>query len=149
MTADASKTGFLPATTHVYLARSADSLQEAVETTDPAQRFSSAHVAALRAAAAWLAARAKPALGSRRQRNAWVLLADTSEEMASWASYFASGASQRAAAEAGATGAVSEIDATTLLEAADRFLAVVEESLGLVPHPSVLLPEHGRIRDAG
>ena len=42
----------LPATTHSYLLRSAESLSEAVGASDVAERYACAHVAALRAAAA-------------------------------------------------------------------------------------------------
>ncbi|WP_300676641.1 SAV_6107 family HEPN domain-containing protein [Nocardioides sp.] len=136
---------FLPATTHVYLVRAAESLDEALASSDPAVRFANAHVAALRAAAAWLAARTKPAAGKRRSRNAWVLLAASSDEMADWATYFSAGAGKRAAAEAGSASAVTAAEADTLLEAADRFLGVVEESLGVTSHA----PVTGRIRNAG
>jgi hypothetical protein len=128
----------LPATTHSYLARSAESLAEAIAAGDSATRYACAHVAALRSAAALLAARAKPAPARRRpQRNAWVLLADVAPEMGEWATFFAAGASKRAAAEAGSTRAVTGREADDLVREADRFLAVVETSLGLVPHPSV------------
>ena len=46
----------LPATTHSYLARAAESLSEAIVATDAASRYACAHVAALRAAAARRAA---------------------------------------------------------------------------------------------
>ena len=128
----------LPATTHNYLIRSAESLSEAVAARDVATRYACAHVAALRAAAALLAARARPEAGRRRaQRNAWVLLAEVAPELAEWASFFAAGAAKRAAAEAGSTHAVTEREADDLVRDADRFLAVVEQSLGLVPHASV------------
>ena len=42
----------LPATTHSYLARAAESLSEAVTSTEVTTRYACAHVAALRAAAA-------------------------------------------------------------------------------------------------
>ena len=52
-------------------------------------RYASAHVAALRATAALLAARARPTpVTARRrpvQRNAWVLLAQVAPEFAEWA----------------------------------------------------------------
>ena len=125
----------LPATTHSYLARSAESLSEAIAATDAPARYAHAHVAALRAAAALLAARAHPEPARRRpQRNAWVLLAEIAPELAEWARFFAAGAAKRAAAEAGSTRAVSEREADDLVRDADRFLAVVERSLGLVPH---------------
>ncbi|QZY27975.1 SAV_6107 family HEPN domain-containing protein [Nocardioides coralli] len=128
----------LPATTHAYLDRAAASLQEAITAPDVPTRYACAHVAALRAAAALLAARARPAAGRRRQqRNAWVLLAEVAPELEEWARFFAAGAAKRAAAEAGSTRAVTEREADDLLRDADRFLHVVEQSLGLVPHPAL------------
>jgi len=127
----------LPATTHSYLARSAESLSEAISATEVPTRYACAHVAALRAAAALLAARAHPQPARRRpQKNAWVLLADVAPELAEWAQFFAAGAAKRAAAEAGSTRAVSEREADDLVRDADRFLGVIERSLGLVPHVS-------------
>lgn len=124
----------LPASTHSYLARSAESLAEAVVATDVPSRYACAHVAALRAAAALLAARAHPTPARRRQKNAWVLLAEVAPELIEWATFFAAGASKRAAAEAGSTRAVTEREADDLVRDADRFLAVVESTLGLMPH---------------
>ena len=125
----------LPATTHSYLDRSAASLREAITAAEVPTRYACAHVAALRAAAALLAARAAPTAPRRRgQKNAWVLLAEVAPEMAEWAAFFASGASKRAAAEAGSVRAVTEREADDLVREADRFLAVVEQALGLAPH---------------
>ena len=85
----------LPATTHSYLARAADSLHEAVVAPDVPTRYACAHVAALRAAAALLSARARPAgsPGARRrpQKNAWVLLSEVAPELTEWATFFAAG----------------------------------------------------------
>lgn len=134
-TAETANPYALPATTHSYLARAAESLQEAIITTEVPTRYACAHVAALRAAAALLAARARPAPARRRpQKNAWVLLSEVAPELAEWAGFFAAGAAKRAAAEAGSTRAVSVREADDLVRDADRFLAVVEQSLGLVPH---------------
>ena len=125
----------LPATTHSYLLRAAESLSEAVGSRDVAERYACAHVAALRAAAALLAARARPAPARRRrQKNAWVLLTEVAPELGEWASFFAAGAAKRAAAESGSTRAVTERDADDLVRDADRFLAVIEQALGLTPH---------------
>ncbi|KRC57027.1 chromosome segregation protein SMC [Nocardioides sp. Root79] len=136
----------LPATTHNYLLRSAESLSEAVASIDVATRYACAHVAALRAAAALLSARARPAGPRRRaQKNAWVLLAEVAPEMGEWATFFAAGAAKRAAAEAGSTRAVSEREADDLVRDADRFLALVEQSLGLAPHVPVELRLAGRV----
>jgi hypothetical protein len=125
----------LPATTHSYLDRAAESLAEAMTAGDVPTRYACAHVAALRAAAALLAARARPtAVRGRRQKNAWVLLSEVAPELDEWATFFSAGAAKRAAAEAGSTRAVTEREADDLVRDADRFLAVVEQSLGLVPH---------------
>ncbi len=127
----------LPATTHAYLARAAESLSEAMAAVDVPTRYACAHVAALRAAAALLAARARPAPSRRRrQKNAWVLLAEVAPELTEWATFFAAGAAKRAAAEAGSTRAVTEREADDLVRDADRFLGVVEQALGLAPHRS-------------
>ena len=146
----------LPATTHSYLLRAAESLAEAIAAPEVPTRYACAHVAALRAAAALIAARARPVAADvrragsarrpRRQTNAWVLLAEVAPELAEWAEFFASGAGKRAAAEAGSSRAVTERDADDLVRDADRFLAVVEHALGLVPHASVAAE---RIRRVG
>jgi hypothetical protein len=125
----------LPAATHSYLERSAESLREAITCSDVPRRYALAHVAALRATAALLAARAEPMpVPKRRQKNAWVLLAEVAPELREWATFFASGAAKRAAAEAGSRRAVTEREADDLVRDADRFLAVVETSLGLTGH---------------
>lgn len=126
----------LPASTHAYLRRSAESLREAMLAPDVPTRYACAHVAALRATAALLAARARPTAGRRRQRNAWVLLTQVAPEFSEWAAFFAAGADKRAAAEAGSVRAVTEREADDLVRDADRFLAVVEGALGLLPHAS-------------
>ena len=126
---------FLPAATHSYLERAAESLREAIMSSSVPERYAHAHVSALRATAALLAARAKPARPSRRpQKNAWVLLAEVAPEFTEWASFFAAGADKRAAAEAGSRRAVTEREADDLVRDADRFLALVETALGLTEH---------------
>jgi hypothetical protein len=125
----------LPASTHSYLERSAESLREAIMCTDTPQRYALAHVAALRATAALLAARAQPTpMHKRRQKNAWVLLVEVAPEFAEWARFFSAGAAKRAAAESGSRHAVTEREADDLVRDADRFLALVETSLGLTGH---------------
>ena len=137
--------GVLPEATHTYLRRSAESLREAMTDSDVPSRYAHAHVSALRAAAALLAARALPTPARKRQRNAWVLLAQVAPELSEWASFFAAGASKRAAAEAGSTRAVTEREADDLVRDADRFLGVVEAALGLFPHA----PFEERLTDVG
>ena len=133
----------VPASSHAYLTRAAESLREAMTTHDVPMRYAHAHVAALRATAALLAARAtrvSPSRTGRRrpaQKNAWVLLAEVAPELAEWAEFFSAGAAKRAAAEAGSTRAVSAREADDLVRDADRFLGLVEEALGLTPHVSL------------
>ncbi|MFL6137554.1 MAG: SAV_6107 family HEPN domain-containing protein [Frankiaceae bacterium] len=114
----------------------------------PGERYAAAHLAALRAAAAVLAARAQPASagpgrhGGRGQRgrrptSAWVLLARVAPELAEWAALFAAGARKRAAAEAGLTRVVSAREADDLLRDAETFLALVETTLGLAHQPTL------------
>jgi hypothetical protein len=126
----------LPAATHSYLERAAASLREAMTTQEVPLRYACAHVSALRATAALLAARANPVPTPRRgrQKNAWVLLAEVAPEFGEWAAFFSAGAAKRAAAEAGSTRAVTEREADDLVRDADRFLGLVEESLGMTRH---------------
>ena len=128
--------GYLPAATHSYLQRAAESLREAITSSAVPERYAHAHVSALRATAALLAARAQPTLPSRRraQKNAWVLLAEVAPELSEWAAFFAAGAGKRAAAESGSRRAVTEREADDLVRDADRFLALVEAALGLTEH---------------
>ncbi|MFL6105379.1 MAG: SAV_6107 family HEPN domain-containing protein [Marmoricola sp.] len=128
----------LPAATHSYLERSAESLREAIVCSDVPQRYALAHVSALRATAALLAAKAQPMpVARRRQKNAWVLLTEVAPEFQEWALFFSSGAQKRSAAEAGSRRAVTEREADDLVRDADRFLALVETSLGLTEHPAI------------
>jgi hypothetical protein len=64
--------------------------------------------------------------------NVWVLLERVAPEYADWATYFAAGASVRAAVEAGAMSAVSSRAADDQVRSATEFLALVEDSLGLL-----------------
>ncbi len=139
----------VPAATFAYLERAASSLREAITSTDIGMRYAHAHVAALRATAAFLAARARPVAGARRrpQRNAWVLLAEVAPEFTEWAMFFSAGAGKRAAAEAGSRRAVTEREADDLVRDADRFLGLVEESLGLTRHLPV--PAHLPVQRVG
>ncbi|MBK5308073.1 MAG: hypothetical protein JJD92_15415 [Frankiaceae bacterium] len=140
MTAPTFSTGLLPAGTLLALARRG--LVEATTTDRPAERYATAHLAALRAAAAVLACRARPAgPGSgRRSRptSAWVLLATVAPELGEWAAFFAAGARKRAAAEAGLPSAVTPREADDLVRDTETFLAVVETTLGFDGHQLLL-----------
>ena len=115
-------------------------LAEAARTRPDGLRYATAHLAALRAAAAVLAARARPAAPTRRSRvtSVWSLLVLVAPEFSDWASYFALGANKRAAAEAGIPRVVSPREADDLLRAAEQFVAIVESALGLA-HPPQLV----------
>jgi hypothetical protein len=120
----------LPGTAVTALARAREALAEAATATAAGPRYAAAHVAALRATAALLAVRTRPA-SRRRQRNAWTLLAQVAPEMEEWAVFFAAGAGKRAAAEAGLSRAVTTREADDLLRDSGRFLALVERMLGV------------------
>jgi hypothetical protein len=116
------------------LAAARTALREADRAETPAERFATAHLAALRAAAAVLADRARPSDARvRRPTSAWVLLTSVAPELGEWAAYFAAGADKRAAALAGLRTAVTAREADDLLRDARTFLALVETTLGLLP----------------
>ncbi|MBV9593953.1 MAG: chromosome segregation protein SMC, partial [Actinobacteria bacterium] len=70
---------------------------------------------------------------ARRPTNAWVLLAGVAPELADWAAYFSAGAGTRAAIEAGALGAATTRAADDQLRAAEQFVAIVDDILGILP----------------
>ncbi|GAA1855743.1 SAV_6107 family HEPN domain-containing protein [Asanoa iriomotensis] len=113
-------------------------LAEAAQTRPDGLRYAAAHLAALRAAAAMLAARARPS-PTRRNRitSVWTLLVMVAPELDEWATYFAAGATKRAAAEAGIPRVVTAREADDLLRAAEQFVAVVEVALGIAHQPSL------------
>ena len=119
------------------LAIARQGLLEAERTGPDGLRYAAAHLAALRAAAALLAARARPAAPGRRTRatSVWALLVMVAPEFGDWAGYFALGAGKRAAAEAGIPNVVSPREADDLLRAAEQFVAVAESSLGMTYQP--------------
>lgn len=131
----------LPTSVDDLLASARHGIAEAATASSPPERYAAAHLSALRAAAAVIAARARPeSHAGRRVRplSAWVLLAAVAPELAEWAAFFASGARKRAAAEAGLPGSVTAREADDLLRDAETFLAVVETKLGGAPRPTLL-----------
>jgi hypothetical protein len=102
-------------------------------------RCVSAHLAALRAAAAVVAARADPGTSTRRRKplSVWELLPKVEPALSEWAAFFAAGAAKRAAAEAGLPRAVSPREADELLRDAETFLSLAENALG-VPSQQLL-----------
>ncbi|MFE2130940.1 SAV_6107 family HEPN domain-containing protein [Streptomyces amritsarensis] len=127
------------------LAKARSGLAEAALLTRPNERYATAHLGALRTAAAVLAARARPEPANPRRRprirSAWDVLPELAPELAEWSALFASGAARRARAEAGVADAASARDADDLLRAASMFLRLVERMLAVrVPDP---IPPHG------
>lgn len=116
-------------------------LAEAAEATSPAVRYISAHLAALRAAAAVLASREPLETHRRgRPRSVWVLLPEADPALREWAAFFAAGADKRAAAEAGLPRAVTPREAEELLHDAEIFVSLVEETLGIPSQPTLPMP---------
>lgn len=101
--------------------------------TSAGARYVAAHLAALRAAAAVVAARPQPGAGGRRKRprSVWELLPRVEPALSEWAAFFAAGAGKRAAAEAGLPRAVSLREADELLRDAGTFVSLAENALGV------------------
>jgi SAV_6107-like HEPN len=116
-------------------------LAEAKAEGDPGTRYICAHLAALRAAAAIVAARGEPGTGSRRRRprSVWELLPQVEPALAEWAAFFAASAAKRAAAEAGLPRAATAGEAEDLLRDAETFLSVAERALGVESQPMLPL----------
>jgi hypothetical protein len=110
------------------------SLTEASIAPTAGERYAAAHLAALRAAAAVLAARSRPSSRRSRVLSVWVVLPQIAPQLGEWAAFFATGARKRAAAEAGLD-IVSHREADDLVRDADTFLVRVCEVLD-VPHQS-------------
>ena len=114
------------------------SLTEATLATTAHERYAAAHLSALRAAAAILAARAC-SQGRRRTRvrSVWAVLPEVAAEFGEWSMFFAAGARKRASAEA-CIPCVTHREADDLVREADSFIARVSAFLGL-PHQSMLI----------
>lgn len=114
------------------LAAARHELAVAANESSPANRYVAAHLAALRAAAAVVAARGEAVRGPRRgrPRSVWQLLPQAEPPLAEWAAFFAAGAHKRAAAEAGLSQAATAREAEDLLRDAEIFVSVVADALG-------------------
>jgi hypothetical protein len=131
----------LPATVLSLLGQARQSLAEARAEADPGTRYICAHLAALRAAAAIVAARVEPGTGSRRRRprSVWELLTQVEPALSEWAAFFAASAAKRAAAEAGLPRAATAREAEELIRDAETFLGVAERALGVDGQPQLPL----------
>jgi hypothetical protein len=137
----------LPAPAAQLLGQAHRGLAEAATCPEAGWRYATAHLAALRGAAAVLAARTRPEPGRRRPRSAWVLIGQVAPELAEWAAFFAAGAAKRAAAEAGLSSAVTEREADDLVRDVATFLGVVETSISRAVPPQA--PHQLRSMDGG
>lgn len=110
-------------------------LEDAPGQSTDGLRYATAHLAALRAAATVLAARAVPAQPGTRSKvtSVWALLVQVAPELADWAQFFAAGASKRSAAEAGIPRVVTGREADELIQSATQFVNVVEVLLEMTP----------------
>ena len=115
------------------LAQARRGLAEAEGETDPAERFIGAYLAALRGAAAVLAARGRPHRGRARPASTWVLLDSVAPELREWSAFFESNSAARAAAQAGITGKVTAESAAALVRAATPFLELVRRLVHGLP----------------
>jgi len=120
----------------MLLERSRAGLLQSLDARSPGERYVTAHLAALRAAASVLAVRSRPG-GRGGPRSVWEVLPRVAPELGEWAAFFASTAARRAAIEAGRTDIVSPREAEDLLRDAEAFHHLVESSLGL-PYQQVL-----------
>ncbi|MER7280499.1 SAV_6107 family HEPN domain-containing protein [Dactylosporangium sp. NPDC000244] len=123
----------LPHRTPLELLTSArTTLDEAATIHTPGMRFATAHLAALRAAAAVMAVRVRASRPSMHAKlpPVWEQLPLVAPELAEWAQHFASTATKRAAAEAGIPRTVTVAEADGMVRTAGQFVAVVEVMLG-------------------
>lgn len=111
------------------LAQARQGLVDAEYQHRPTDRYARAHLAALRGAAAVLAARARSRRGAR-PINAWQVLAAVAPELGEWAAFFAACSRTRAAAESGAARLVSSRDADDLVRQAGQFLELARKAVG-------------------
>ena len=125
----------VPGSALALIAQSRVVLAEATMAWDPGERFRLAHLAALRAAAAVVADRGRPAGARRRLMSVWVLLDTIAPELSDWSRYFAAGAPLRAAVEAGARHAVGRRAADDQVRSAEEFVLTIERSLGMLATP--------------
>ncbi|GMA19447.1 SAV_6107 family HEPN domain-containing protein [Arsenicicoccus piscis] len=99
-----------------------------------AERYVAAHLAALRAGAALLAARSRPERRAR-PRSVWEVLPQVAPELGEWAAFYTSSARRRAQIEQGGTSPAREAD--DLLRQSEQFLTLVEGVLAAPPHPAL------------
>lgn len=112
----------------ILLEQARQGLLDAEYAAHPVDRYAQAHLAALRAAAAVLAARARPR-NHAQPTSAWALLATVAPELAEWSVFFAASSATRAAAEAGVHRLVTARDADDLVRQTGEFLALARHAV--------------------
>jgi len=96
---------------------------------EPAERYAGAHLAALRAAAAVVAMRARPDRRRGQSLSVWALLAAVCPELREWAAFFAAGSRTRAAVQAGVTRLVTARDADDLVRQCAQFIELAQRAV--------------------
>ena len=122
------------------LERARATLETACRTSDASERYRDAHLGALRAAAALVAARTVPSPRSR-PRSVWQVLPGVAPELGEWAAFFAACSAHRSVVDRG--GHISAREADDLLRQAEMFLEIVQDQLGVpltVPLPQSITP---------
>ncbi|HWR46339.1 MAG TPA: SAV_6107 family HEPN domain-containing protein [Pseudonocardiaceae bacterium] len=117
-----------PPSVRILLKQARQGLLDAEYAARPVDRYAQAHLAALRAAAAVLAARARPR-NRAQPASAWALLATVAPELAEWSTFFAATSATRAAAEAGVHRLVTERNADDLVRQAGEFLTLARDAV--------------------
>ena len=124
----------VPAAARDLLADAGRGLGRAIREADAADRYAAAHLAALRAGAALLAARARPVRG--RRGSVWELMTVVAPEYAEWATFFAAGSGRRRAAEAGLPHAVTPREADDMVRQAAVFVDLMQDAVTERPRPA-------------
>ena len=119
----------IPLASLELLTSAVNEIESAVAEPTAAHRYVRGHLVARRAAAAVLAARARPDQ-RHRPRSVWVVLPTVAPELQEWAEFFAAGAGKRIAVEAGFDRYVTAREADDLVRDAHNFLDVVVATLG-------------------
>ena len=131
------------------LERSRLTLESACRTSDASERYLDAHLGALRAAAALMAASTTPSPRSR-PRSVWQVLPTVAPELGEWAGFFAGTSGRRA--DLGRGGWLSAREADDLLRQAEMFLEIVQDLLGVLQTarlPDSITPVSLRAAEAG
>jgi len=122
------------------LERSRTTREAACRTSDASERYRDAHLGALRAAAALVAARSMPTPRTR-PRSVWQVLPGVAPELGEWAVFFAACSVHRSIVDRG--GHISAREADDLLRQAEMFLEIVQDLLGVpltIPLPESITP---------